>query len=130
MSGDLRTLAEKYVTLTEEIDDVRRDMLACLTNGAGANPVRPTPPVRSPPGGKSNRSRAQAQAHHPNAVKSQEIDEKVLTLLRSKGPMKTVEIAAAISSKMSTCSERLRRLRSRQLVIPAEDRGWVSAPSP
>jgi hypothetical protein len=41
MSGDLRALADKYVALNGEIDDVRREMFACLTNGGGANPVRP-----------------------------------------------------------------------------------------
>jgi hypothetical protein len=39
MSGDLRALAEKYVAHDGEIDDVRREMLACLTNGGRANPV-------------------------------------------------------------------------------------------
>ncbi len=33
--GDLLALTEKYVALTGEIEDVRRAMLAALTNGAG-----------------------------------------------------------------------------------------------
>jgi Transposase, Mutator family len=41
---DLRTLAETYVALTGQIEEVRRAMLACLTNGAGdapyASPVK------------------------------------------------------------------------------------------
>jgi hypothetical protein len=40
MSGDLRALAEKYVTLTEEIDDVRRDMLARLRRADVFLPLR------------------------------------------------------------------------------------------
>ena len=42
MSGDLRALAERYVTLTGEVEAVRRAMLACLTNGAGEHPIRPS----------------------------------------------------------------------------------------
>jgi hypothetical protein len=44
MAEDLRTLAAKYVTLTEEIEATRRAMLTALTaNGAGVEAPKTTP---------------------------------------------------------------------------------------
>jgi hypothetical protein len=41
---DLRQLAERYVTLTGELETVRCEMLTCFTDGAGAvsPPAHPT----------------------------------------------------------------------------------------
>ena len=114
MSGDLRALAEKYVTLTEEIDDVRRDMLACLTNGTGANPVRPTSAPR----------RGEPASQHPNAAKAAKVDQQVLDLLKATPGMKVSELAKLTASKTSATSERLRRMRARQLVAPVDGGGW------
>ena len=75
MSGDLLVLASKYVALTGEIDDVRRQMLACLTNGAGANPVRPTPAKR--PGAKG------PQPSNPKAIEAAKAEEAIVDLLRT-----------------------------------------------
>ena len=46
----------------------------------------------------------------------------MLALLREK-PMRPSEIARATQGKLSTMRERLRRLRKRSVVEPAED-GW------
>ena len=61
MSGDLRVLAEKYVALTGEIEDVRRAMLACLTNGGGELPrsLSPGPPGKHRAGAIRRRSKRQ-----------------------------------------------------------------------
>ncbi len=57
MSDNLVQLAEKYIRLTGEIEDVRRGMLACLANGAGAGDApRPPQPARAP-GGSTRRRR-------------------------------------------------------------------------
>jgi hypothetical protein len=93
---------------------VRREMLACLTNGGGANPVRPTSAPR----------RGEPASQHPNAAKAAKIDEKVIGLLKDQPGMKVNEIAKLTASKTSTASERLRRLRARHLVAPAEGGGW------
>jgi hypothetical protein len=114
MSGDLRALAEKYVALNGESDDVRREVLACLTNGGGAKPVRPTSAPR----------RGEPASQHPNAAKAAKIDEKVIDLLKATPGMKVSELAKATSSKTSTTSERLRRMRARQLVAPVDGGGW------
>ena len=118
MSGDLRALAEKYVALNGEIDDVRREMLACLTNGGGANPVRPTSPAAR---------RAAGQRNHPNAIAAAKIDEKVIDLLKATPGMKVNELAKATSSKTSTTSERLRRMRTRQRRLASSQRVALTA---
>ena len=104
MSADLLALAAKYVALTEEIEDVRRAMLACLTNGAGEHPARPTQPARSAGGSK-----------HPNAAKAEEIESQILEMLRTR-PMRMAEIAAETGARQTTTAERLRRMRGKGLV--------------
>ena len=61
---DLLALAERFVALSAEIEDVRRAMLARLTNGAGETsegPFRPSPVkagregAAAPPGGEGGR---------------------------------------------------------------------------
>ena len=56
MKGDLRALAEEYVALNGEIDDVRREMLACLTNGASES----RPPYFSPAAGRASVAASQS----------------------------------------------------------------------
>jgi hypothetical protein len=127
--SDLVELARRYVAASDELSNLRDQIRLAVLNGGGEPEVPFTKPVRAP-GGSKTKPQSDAQSSHPLALKSAEIDQKVLTLLRSKGSMKTVEIAAATSSKMSTTSERLRRLRARGSVAPAEGGGWTSAPSP
>jgi hypothetical protein len=116
--SDLLILASKYVALTGEIEDVRRAMLACLTNGAGANPVPPTPAKR--PGAKG------PQPSHPNAIAAQEAERKIVELLQATPGLKTSQLAKATSSKTNTTTERLRRLKARNLIMPAEGGGWAA----
>jgi DNA-binding NtrC family response regulator len=119
--GDLRALAERYVTLTGEVEDVRRAMLACLTNGAGESPVvRPTS-ARSKPGEKGSRSK------HPNAQLAAEAEGQILDLLKTR-PMRMAEIASEMGAKQTTTTERLRRLRERGQIVPADGGGWAVAP--
>ena len=73
MSGDLRVLAEKYVALTGEIEDVRRAMLACLTNGGG-----------EPPSSLSPARPASIGRGHPKAVEAAKAEEAIVDLLRTK----------------------------------------------
>jgi DNA-binding transcriptional ArsR family regulator len=110
---DLRTLAETYVALTGQIEEVRRAMLACLTNGADPNPMHPA------------RLSSGSQSNHPNAAKAAEAEEKIIALLRER-PMKAVEITAATESRQSTTSERLRRLRQRGLVTLGGGGAWAA----
>jgi hypothetical protein len=96
MSGDLRVLAEKYVTLTGEIEDVRRAMLACLTNGAGDTPDAPfAQPARSPGG-----------SQHPNAIAAKEAEAQIIGLLRATPGLRTVEIADLVGKCSATSLRR------------------------
>jgi hypothetical protein len=90
-------------------------MLACLTNGAGANPVRPTSPAAR---------RAAGQRHHPNAIAAAKIDQQVIDLLKATPGMKVSDLARLTASKTSTTSERLRRMRARHLVAQLDGGGW------
>jgi hypothetical protein len=106
MSGEnLAQLAERFLRLTGEVEEVRRSMLTVLTNGGGEKPEIPfSKPVRASGGSQPSQ--------HPNAAKAAEAEETIRTLLRER-PMRMGEITAAMAAKQSTTSERLRRLRQR-----------------
>jgi hypothetical protein len=113
---DLRALAEKYVVLTGQIEEVRSAMLVCLTaNGADANPHQP---ARRPGGGQATQ--------HPKALAAQEVEAKILDLLRAR-PMRLAEIVTAMEARQSTTSERLRRLRQRGLVALVDGGAWAAS---
>jgi hypothetical protein len=114
--GDLRILAEKFVRLSEEIEETRSQMLAALMNGAAPNPQQP---ARRAGGGQA------MQPSHPNAKLAQAAEQRIVELLKTRGALKMTEIMAAMESRQSTTSERLRRLRQRGLV--AVDAGaWTA----
>jgi hypothetical protein len=115
MSGDLRVLAEKYVTLTGEVEDVRRAMLACLTNGAGdaAITARPIKPAKKAGGSKTS---------HPHIKAAAEAEARILELIREQ-PLKTSEIAKATGAKVNTVTERMKRLRDKGMATSG-DSGW------
>jgi hypothetical protein len=121
MGGDLLVLASKYVALAAEIEDVRRAMLACLTNGAGANPVPPTPAKR--PGVKG------PSPNHPNIQAAAKAEKAIIDLLRATPGLKTTELAKTTNAKINTTTERLKRLKARHLVTPAEGGGWQASAS-
>jgi hypothetical protein len=116
MGGDLLVLASKYVALAAEIEDVRRAMLACLTNGAGANPVPPTPAKRPGVNGP--------KPSHPNAVAAAKAEEAIIELLREQPGLKSTQIAKETKSKASTVTKRLKRLKARGQVAGGGDDGW------
>ena len=120
MSGDLLALAAKYVALTEEIEDVRRAMLACLANGAGEQPARP--PQAGRPGGTGS------QPNHPNALKAQEAESKTVELLRSTPGLGTTQIANETGSKVNTVTQRLQRLKDRGVIERLDGSGWGAVP--
>ena len=100
---DLCALAQRYVELATKIENVRREMLSCLANGAGSEPAaHPTP--------RGARRVLPAQA--------KDADETVLALLKAKS-MKQSEIATA-----TTLQNRLARLRDRGLVERGGDGAW------
>lgn len=115
MAEGLVDLARRYVALSDELETVRGEIRRVMLNGAGDAP-RPTQ-ARSKPGGQ-----------HPNAIKAQKIDQRILDLLKAQPGMKVGDLAKATSSKTSTTSERLRRMRERGSVAPAQDGGWAAAP--
>ena len=90
MSADLRVLAERYVTLTGEVEAVRRSMLACLTNGAGEHFIRPTQPARSSGGS------------HPNAIVARQAEEPIFKLLQDQPGMRAAELARATGDASRT----------------------------
>jgi hypothetical protein len=119
MSADLLALAAKYVALTGEIEEVRRAMLACLANGAGEHPARPTQPARSSGGS------------HPNALKAQEVESQISEMVRTR-PLRMAEIASVMGAKQSTTAERLRRMRERGLIerLDGKEGGWTASAAP
>jgi hypothetical protein len=105
-------LAQRYVSLSAELEETRSAMRAALMNGSDRYPTKAG--SSGPPNKGTDRERVLAQ--------SKEADERVLALLREK-PMRPSEIVRATQGKLSTMRERLRRLRKRGVVEPAKD-GW------
>jgi hypothetical protein len=120
MAENLIQLAERYVRLSGELDATRDAMKRVLMNGGGESlPVRPSSPA----------ARRAAGQRHPKAIAAAKIDEKIIGLLKDRPGMKVGDLARATDSKTSTTSERLRRMRERGFVAPADGGGWsVSAP--
>jgi hypothetical protein len=107
MKPDLLELARQYVDLNSQLEEVRNAMRQALMNGGGSE---------APPFAASQPSRfTEARAK----------DQELVELLRSK-PMRPAEITKAMSAKTSTTNERLRRLRQKGLVAPAESGGWTA----
>jgi hypothetical protein len=123
----LVALAEKYVRLSGELEDTRSAMKRLLMNGGDDSDARP--PTRPPiSGGKPKRSHAKPPGHAEMMSAAQAAEQKVLDLVRG-GMTRSSEIAAATSSRVSTCSERLRRLRQKGLVERVGE-GWAAAGTP
>ena len=113
MSSDLRELAARYCALSDELDGVRREMVAALGNGhAPSVPAKePAVPFATPTAGRKK----PPKTLHPNAIKFAEMSETILAQLRLK-PCSTMEIAAATQAKGSTTVERLKKMKARGLV--------------
>jgi hypothetical protein len=109
---DLVALAQRYVSLSAELEETRSAMRASLMNGSDGNPT--TAGSSGLPNKGMDREAVLAQ--------SKAADERVLALLREKA-MRPSEIAKATRSKLSTTRERLQRLRKRGEVEPTAD-GW------
>jgi tRNA(Ile)-lysidine synthase TilS/MesJ len=105
-------LAQRYVSLSAELEKTRNAMRAALLNGSNENPTKAG--SSGPPNKRINREAFLAQ--------SKVADERMLALLRQK-PMRPNEIAKATRGKLSTTRERLRRLHKRGAVEPAAE-GW------
>jgi hypothetical protein len=84
----LCVLAERFVSLTAELADVRNAMRKALANGAEQSP-RPTV------------ARRKAGKAHPNAAKAKGAENAISALVRSQ-PMKPAAIAQATQAKIST----------------------------
>jgi hypothetical protein len=109
--SDLRTLAEKFVRLSTEIEETRTAMLACLTNGADPRPFSPA--VRPRLGGRQK----------ANVIAAREAEAQVIERLRER-PMGTAELARATGAPVVTVQDRLRRLRSRGVIEGGGKDGW------
>lgn len=87
--SDLVELARRYVALSDELEAVRGQIKLAVVNGSGGEPSTApfVKPARSP-GGKS---KAEAQANHPNALKAAEVERKIIALLKLTPGMRTTE---------------------------------------
>ena len=93
--------------LSGELEATREAMKRLLMNGAGdvAPTQRPTQARLSKPG----------ELKHPNAIAAQKAEAKIIELLETSPGLKISEIAKATSSKTTTTTERLKRLRAKGL---------------
>lgn len=134
MGEDLRALANRYVQLSDDLEQVRRSILKALRpTGNGAIESNDSPfaqPARSSSSGmkkarSSNRSSA-GSSQHPNAKKADEAAAQIVALLRSKPGMRAAEIARETASRPNTTVQRLERMRERGQV-QRDDQGAYAA---
>ena len=111
---DLVGLAQRYVALSSELEDVRNQMRLALANDGGEAPARPT----------QGSPRKAAGQEHPAAKKAAVVEGEIMALLRDKPGVGTAEVARATASKTSTTVERLRRLREKGMVTGGGNAGW------
>jgi hypothetical protein len=119
--AELVSLAERLVQLDRETAEVRSAMLRLLSNGADPNP----PPFERParPGARPG---PKPGAAHPAAIRARAEEERIVALLKDRPGMGPGEIAEATGAKGDTTTERLRRLKERGLVAPAQGGGWMA----
>jgi hypothetical protein len=118
--SDLRGLAERYVALSGQLEETRRAMLACLTNGARETAKAPfSRPTRPALGGRRN----------ANGIAARAAEAQIIERLRER-PMGTAELARATGAKVVTTQDRLRRLRARGEVVGGGADGWRAAAAP
>jgi hypothetical protein len=110
-------LAERFVSLSSELEEVRNRMRKALANGSAGEPARARPTAA-----RSKRPGNQ------KAKAAKTADNAILTLLKeqSLGP---AAIARATDAKPGTVSDRLRRLANQGLVERGDD-GWRAISSP
>jgi hypothetical protein len=139
--ADLVELAQRYVSLTAQLESVRNQMRKALANGADLLPARPTKPPVS--GGRTtkphkSKSRAAVRAKRPESrpkpssrdevmARAVLADEAVMTLVRSRPGVRTGEIARSTQAKSTTTVERLRRLKDKGLITGGRNEGWTAA---
>jgi hypothetical protein len=105
-------LAERFVRLSSELDATRDAMRRLLLNGAAENhPFSPA--VRQKPDGKGT---AEAEA-------------RIIELLQDK-PLGTAAISRAMSAKVGTTGERLKRMKMKGLVTGGGADGWRTTTPP
>jgi DNA invertase Pin-like site-specific DNA recombinase len=105
--SDLLGLAERFVRLSAELEEVRAEMRAALTNGA--EETRPfSPAARQKLGGKE----------------AQEAEQSILRLLEKEPGLGTAAIARAMDARVDTTTSRLKRLRTRGEIVGGGKDGW------
>jgi hypothetical protein len=112
--SDLVELAQRYITLSNEIEGVRDAMRRLLLNGAEGpkeNPIQP--PVRRAGGSKPNRVTTQAEA-----------ENEVVALLKDQPGMTTARISEAMNCPATSTIARLNRLKEKGVVVGGGNEGY------
>jgi len=123
MTETLVALAERFVTLTSELNATREAMRRLLMNGADPDPDPPVNPMSAKrPGGK----RSHSPPSNRKAARARQGEQAILDLLKMTPGMRTSELAKQTEAQMSTVSERLRRMKRRGQVA-SEGEGWRAA---
>ena len=132
--ADLRALADRFVSLSSEIESVRREMLVCLSNGlnpdeasapgrpaaAKPNGVDPHPPPHdqtSPHGGERFAPPRQAKVSRPaSAFAAKTAEQRLIQAMRDNPGASVNVLAKAAGANRSSTGERLRQLAGRGAV--------------
>ena len=117
--ADLRALAERFVSLSSEIESVRREMLVCLSNGVdhdeASAPGQPAAAKAQPNGVDLHPPPRQAKARR-RAFAAKTAEQRLLSAMRDNPGASVNVLAKAAGANRSSTGERLRQLAGRGAV--------------
>ena len=136
--NDLVALAERYIGLVKETEDVRARMRRLLANGVDPHPADP-PPTARPTSVRRLDAKKKPRASTPAAASAKgrearmalaaQEEARIVELVSSK-PLRTSEAARLTGSALTTCAARLVRLQARGLVERNVDERWSASVGP
>jgi hypothetical protein len=115
MSEGLVELARRYVAVSDELEVIRGEIRKAVLNGGG------TPEAARP---------TRAERPGRQAAQAEKAETQILELLRATPNLGTAALVRATDARGSTVSERLRRMKAKNLVQGGGAEGWrVTAPA-
>ena len=136
--NDLAALAERYIGLVKETEDVRAQMRRLLANGSDPHPADPQPIARPTLARRLGETKkpqasipaaASAKGREARMVIAAQEEARIMEIL-SSNPLRTSEAARLTGSALTTCAARLARLQARGLVSRDADERWSASAAP
>ena len=123
--ADLRALAERFVSLSSEIESVRREMLICLSNGLDPDEASaPGQPASAKPNGRDPHPPPRQAKARQSAFAAKTAEQRLIAAMRDHPGASVDGLAKAAGANRSSTGERLRGLASRGVVTKDSGGHW------